>query len=324
MKALVFIEQRDGRLKSSSCEALSVAAGLCGDSPGQVAGVLIGRDVAPLVSALKGKGVGKVYVASHDDLEHYNSLSYTRVMERAVSAFQPDVLLGMATPMGRDLFPRLAARLDAGLLTDLTAICDDQDFSGGVKPMYAGKILARVRYQGSGLKMATLRPNVFPLREGAGDAVPEVLDVSGLKDERLQTIEVRQGRGGQIDLAEATRVISGGRAMGNAENFAVLHACAEVLQAAVGASRAAVDAGYASHDMQVGQTGKTVNPGLYIACGISGAIQHLAGMKTSRVIVAINTDPDAAIFSVADYGIVADLFEAVPLLTEKLRALSDS
>ena len=323
MKVLVFIEQRDGKLKSSSLEALSAAAKLTGDQPDQVAGVLVGKGADALVGDLKGKGANKIYVAAGDELEHYNVYSYSRALEKAVKAFAPDVFLGAATPMGRDLFPRLSARLDAGLLTDLVDINFDDSFSGGVKPMYAGKVLGNVRFHGSGLKMATLRPNVFPVREVSGEANPEALDVSGLVDDRIKTLEVKKGTSDKADLTEAARIISGGRAMGNSDNFKILHECADVLQATVGASRAAVDSGYAGHDMQVGQTGKTVNPGLYIACGISGAIQHMAGMRTSKVIVAINTDPDAPIFSVADYGIVADLFEAVPVLTSKLKALLD-
>ena len=324
MRVLVFVEQRHGRLRASSLEALSAGSLLCGDRSDQLAAVLVGKAVEQLVSELKGRGPGIAFVASDDCLEHYNALSYSRAVERAIHAFSPDAVLGLASPMGRDLFPRLSARLDAGLLTDLIELDQNHGFSGGVKPMYAGKVMATVSYQGEGLKLATLRPNVFPLR--SLKSVPSLakIEVAGLSDERLKAMGVKKGHGNKADLTEAARIISGGRAMGSSDNFELLHKCAQVLQASVGASRAAVDSGYASHDMQVGQTGKTVNPNLYIACGISGMVQHMAGMKTSKVIVAVNKDPDAPIFGVADYGIVGDLFEVIPAMTRKLQGMLDS
>ncbi|MBI2603151.1 MAG: electron transfer flavoprotein subunit alpha/FixB family protein [Deltaproteobacteria bacterium] len=321
MKVLVFCEQRDGKLKSHSHEALTVAHRLAGKQAGDVAAVLAGSGVASLAGELKGWGAGKVYLAEASQLGHYNPLHYTSAMEQAVKQWQPQLVLGIASPMGRDLFARLSARLKAPLLTDLVEIKDDM--SGGTKPMYAGKVLASVRYKNKGLRLATLRPNVFAATASQGDAQTEALSVS-LADERLlKTLEVRKGKSEKPDLTEAARIVSGGRSLGSADNFAILNECAEVLGATVGASRAAVDSGYARHDMQVGQTGKTVNPNLYIACGISGSIQHMAGMRTSKVIVAVNTDPEAPIFSVATYGIVADLFEAVPLMTKKFKALLD-
>jgi len=171
MKVLVFIEQRAGKIKSSSLEALSTAAAMSGNKPDDVAGILIGQNIEGQTDALKGYGAGKVYIADHSDFADYNSLSYAKAVTKAAEDFKPDALLGVATPMGRDLFPRLSARLDAGLLTDLVDV-DTDAFSGGLKPMYAGKVLARVSFQGSGLKMATLRPNVFPAKESGGDATP--------------------------------------------------------------------------------------------------------------------------------------------------------
>jgi electron transfer flavoprotein alpha subunit len=188
--------------------------------------------------------------------------------------------------------------------------------------MYAGKCLAKVASQ-TPLTFVTIRPNVIPASEHqvpcALEAFTPAFDREAV--ERCQIAEVQKGKSEKPDLTEANIIISGGRALGNAENFKILHECADVVGATVGASRAAVDSGYAPHDMQVGQTGKTVNPNLYIACGISGSIQHLAGMRTSKVIVAINTDPDAPIFQKADYGIVADLFQAVPILQKEFKAL---
>ncbi|MEZ4742392.1 MAG: electron transfer flavoprotein subunit alpha/FixB family protein [Bdellovibrionota bacterium] len=319
MKVLVFLEQRDGKLKSSALEALTVANKMAKGEATNVAGLIIGDNVAALAAEVKDYGADTVFTANSDGLGKYNVLGYTAAVKAACDEFKPDVVLGIASPMGRDLFARCAARLDAGLLTDLVDI-DFNGFSGGVKPMYAGKVLANVKFSGSGLKMATLRPNVFAAESSTGAAVAKQLNVT-IDDSKIKTLEIKKGKSDKVDLTEASVIISGGRAMGDASKFEILHSCAEVIGASVGASRAAVDAGYAPHDMQVGQTGKTVNPQLYIACGISGAIQHMAGMRTSKVIVAINTDPDAPIFSVADYGIVADLFEAVPIMQEKFKEL---
>jgi electron transfer flavoprotein alpha subunit len=242
-------------------------------------------------------------------------------LESAIKAFQPDVVLGIASSMGRDLFARLSPRFSAPLVTDFVDVKDD--LSGGTKPMYAGKVLAKIAFATQSLRFISLRPNVFAAKESTGAAKPENLILNLSDDLPLKLLEIRKGKSEKPDLTEAVRIVSGGRSLGSAEKFSILFDCAEVIGASVGASRAAVDSGYASHDMQVGQTGKTVNPTLYIACGISGSIQHMAGMRTSKVVVAINTDSDAPIFSIATYGIVADLFEAVPILTRKLKELLD-
>ena len=223
--------------------------------------------------------------------------------------------------MGRDLFPRLAARMDGAILTDLTAIEASGTGITGTKPMYSGKCIADVSSAGSKITFATIRQNVFAASKiGNGSATGKPVSAAA-GDGKIKTIEIRKGKSAKPDLTEASVIISGGRAMGNSDNFKILIECADVIGATVGASRAAVDSGYASHDMQVGQTGKTVNPNLYIACGISGSIQHMAGMRTSKVIVAVNTDKDAPIFGVATYGIVADLFQVVPLLTARFKTL---
>ena len=256
-----------------------------------------------------------------DDLEKYNTMHYRDVLLKAVQEFNPDVILGMASPLTRDFFPRVAARLDTGLLTDLVELqTREGKLLGGIKPMYAGKVLSQVEFsQGVRQCMVTLRPNSTKPKKTSGSANLAPLEVSLDTNCSLQTKELAQGEASQSDLTEAGRIISGGRAMGSADNFKILEECGEVISATVGASRAAVDSGYAHHSMQVGQTGKTVSPSLYIACGISGSIQHMAGMRTSKTVVAINKDPDAPIFSIADYGIIADLFEAVPVLTRKLK-----
>jgi electron transfer flavoprotein alpha subunit len=321
MKVLVFIEQRDGKIKSSAFEALSVGAKLAG-SAGDCAAVLVGSGVEGLAAQLKGFGCDTVHVADGGDFKDYNPANYCAAVETAAKAHGAKVVIGAASPMGRDIFPRLTARFDGGILTDLVDVSLNGDSIQGVKPMYAGKCLAKVAIKNAGTQFVTIRPNVFKAENtGAGAANVAKLSVSAPAGSRIKTVEIRKGKSEKPDLTEAQFIISGGRALANAENFKILGECADVIGATVGASRAAVDSGYAPHDMQVGQTGKTVNPNLYIACGISGSIQHMAGMRTSKVIVAINTDPEAPIFKVATYGIVADLFKAVPEMTKQFQKL---
>jgi electron transfer flavoprotein alpha subunit len=321
MKALLFLEQRNGQLKTGSFETLAAIKDL-GLSEADVAGVLIGDQVKGLADQAKEHGVGQILVAEDSGLENYNVLNYASALQAAVETFQPDLVVGVASPMGRDLFPRLAARYNSGILTDLVSLSADGDVIKGVKPLYAGKCLGQVQAKTDNPVFVTIRPNVFQAEaKPASEAKVDTLDVS-LPESRLKVKEVRKGQSQTADLTEASRIISGGRAMGSSDAFSILQDAAKALDATVGASRAAVDSGYAPHDMQVGQTGKTVNPNLYIACGISGSIQHMAGMRTSKVIVAINTDPEAPIFKIADYGIVGDLFEAVPILTKKVQELN--
>ncbi|MBP9707641.1 MAG: electron transfer flavoprotein subunit alpha/FixB family protein [Oligoflexales bacterium] len=321
MKILVYIDQRDANIKSVSYEALTLAHKMAGKSS-DVAAVIIGSGVDKATSQLAGWGLDKVYICNDASLAKFNSMAYCRAVESAVEFYKPDLVIGGATPMGRELFPRLAAKLDGGLVTDAIAVEIAGSGIKTVKPLYAGKCLATQEIQGNKIKFVTIRPNVMAaVKPNAGTAAAEVITANAFINANLQTVEIRKGANSKPDLTEASVIISGGRSLASAENFKILFECAEVLGATVGASRAAVDSGYASHDMQVGQTGKTVNPNLYIACGISGSIQHMAGMRTSKVIVAVNTDPDAPIFSVADYGIVADLFKVVPLMTEKFKNL---
>jgi electron transfer flavoprotein alpha subunit len=320
MKILAIAEQRAGKLKAGAFEALTVAHKL-NSNPAEVAAVLVGNGITGLAGELQGYGANKIYTVDAPALKEYNCLGYAAAIEAAIKAFNPDLVIGSASPLGKDILPRLAARLDAGILTDLVEISADGSAINGVKPMYSGKVLAKVSMSASGLKMAAVRLNVFQAnKSGQGSATPEAL-VFTAPESRLTTKEIRKGSSEKPDLTEASFIISGGRALGSADNFKVLHECADVIGATVGASRAAVDSGFAKHDMQVGQTGKTVNPNLYIACGISGSVQHMAGMRTSKVIVAVNTDPEAPIFAIADYGIVADLFEAMPIMTKKFKEI---
>ncbi len=320
MKVLVFVEQRDNKLKKSALEAIATARKLTG-SAAQVAALIIGASVDGLAVELKSYGVDTVYTVNGAAFDKYNVMAYAAATEQAIKTFAPKLVLGIASPMGRDLFPRLAARFDAGIVTDLIEIKIDGDYISGLKPMYSGKCYAELTLQNTELQFATLRPNVFKGEtSGDGAATVNKLEIAAPAS-ALQTVEIRKGKSEKADLTEASLIISGGRALGSADAFKILVEAADVIGATVGASRAAVDAGYAGHEMQVGQTGKTVNPNLYIAAGISGSIQHMAGMRSSKVIVAINTDPEAPIFKIANYGIVADLFQAVPALTKSLKEL---
>lgn len=319
MKVLVFCEQRESKLKSYVFEALSQAYKISGSNENNVAAVVVGSNVSPLVEQLKGWGCESAIIIEKDTLANYNILNYACAIEAAINDFSPDLVLGVASPLGRDLFPRLAARFKAPLMTDVVEI--DEQAKTVTKPMYAGKILAKCSFNNDSLRLITIRPNVFSAEECSGEAKTRKIDVDFSVDNPLKSIKVIKGESEKVDLTEASVIVSGGRSLGSKDNFNILYECADVLGATVGASRAAVDSGYASHDMQVGQTGKTVNPNLYVACGISGSIQHMAGMRTSKVVVAINTDIEAPIFSVASYGIVADLFEVVPILTRKLKEL---
>lgn len=323
MKVLVFCEQRSGNLKASAYEALSAAYQTTENNEKlEVAACTLGSGTLGLHETLYEKGAKTVFSYDEKNLENYNPLSYTEAFCKVIDEYKPEVILGMASPLGRDLFSRVAARKGAGLLTDLTTLeVENGSFVGGAKPMFAGKVIAEARYtENCSLKMASLRPNSFEILERKENGENVSMTDSLEEPSSLKFSSLTQSEGVQADLTEASRIISGGRSLASRENFKVLEDCAKVLGATVGASRAAVDSGYAEHSMQVGQTGKTVNPTLYIACGISGSIQHMAGMKTSKTIVAINTDPEAPIFSVADYGIVGDLFETVPLLTKKLES----
>ena len=238
------------------------------------------------------------------------------VLENAISELALDGLLGLASARGRDLFARLAARLNRPLGSDIIGI----DFTAqtALKSHFSGKTMATLKLDGSPL-LATIRPNAIEAIEAPSEAAEQDLAVDVDVPNGVTIREIKKGDGGKVDLTEAAVIITAGRPIDSADNYQIIEACAAQMGAAVGASRAAVDAGYAPHSMQVGQTGKTVSPRLYIGCGLSGSVQHFAGMKTSKVIVAINTDKDAPIFQKCDYGIIGDLFEVVPLLTEELK-----
>ena len=319
MSILVFIEQRDGQLRSVSREALGEATRLAASLGGPVVGVCC-ASADPGLAALGEAGADKVLLATHEAFARYDGAGYAAAVAAAVAAVQPTVVLFPASSIGKDLAPRVAARLGVGLASDCTALLATRAARSATRPVYAGKAVQKVAFPRTPA-LASLRPEAVRAGSRAGRPARRWSRRSrGTLRRRARRCGRRSGaEGGKVDLTEAEIIVSGGRGMKGPEHFALLEPLADALGASVGASRAVVDAGWRPHGEQVGQTGKTVAPKLYVAVGISGAIQHLAGMTSSRCIVAINKDPDAPIFKVADYGIVGDLFEVVPALTEAVK-----
>ncbi len=322
MSILAFIEQRDGKIRSVSREVLGEATRLAkslGANGGEVIGVCAAAS-DPGLASLGAFGVDRVLLATHEGFALYEGAGYAAAMVAAAEKTQPAVILFPASAMGKDLAARVAARLGAGLAADCTALAVESGRLIATRPVYAGKALQKVAFPKSPA-LVSLRPKVFAPVENAGRAgTVESLAVN-VAPARARVVRVTASAAGKVDLTESEIIVSGGRGLKGPENFNLIEGLAEALGATVGASRAVVDAGWRPHSDQVGQTGKTVSPKLYVAVGISGAIQHLAGMSSSRCIVAINKDPDAPIFKVADYGLVGDLFEVVPALTDAVRKL---
>jgi electron transfer flavoprotein alpha subunit len=318
----IVAEQRDGELKKISFELVSEGRRLA-DKLGQpLTAVLLGHNIKEKAPALGKYGADRVIVADDARLSVYTTDAYTSVIAQLVKAGEPTVLLLGASMQGKDLAGRLAARLGVGMAQDCVEFSLEDSILTAKRPIYAGKAYATVTFKDSLPQMATARPNALELNEPDESRSADIIDGEfNLDDSQLKTkvAEVIQQEGSKVDLTEAEKIVSGGRGMKESENYKILEELADLIGATVGASRSAVDAGWRPHSDQVGQTGKVVSPNLYIACGISGAIQHLAGMSTSKVIVAINKDPEAPIFQKADYGAVGDLFEIVPALTEEIK-----
>lgn len=321
---LVIAETRDGRVSGASREATSLASGLAAALGGQAeALVLGGAGVSAEAAGLGRFGAATVAVAEHEALVEYHPEAYADVVVERVRSGDYGAVLFSATTLGKDLAPRVAALLDVPLATDATDVSVEDGTVVVERPVYAGKAFARLEIDATPV-LVSIRPNVFPATESGAEGTvqtftPEV-DPGSWK---VRVVERKQEGGGATDVSEASIIVSGGRGMKDPSNWNLLEALRDALGSgtALGASRAVVDAGWRPHGEQVGQTGKTVAPTLYVAVGISGAIQHLAGMRTSKTIVAINRDADAPIFNVADYGIVGDLFEVLPRLTEEVAAL---
>ena len=318
----VFVEQRSGVALPAGLQAITAASLLAGKTGGRVVAGLIGHQLDALAEQVEGLGVAELHVADASVLEKYNALTYPRSLAAMIQKADPQVVLLAASFMGRDLAPRVAVRVDAGLATDCTEV--DLDSTGALvvrRPIYNGKAFCRVHFNSKKRQIASVRPNTFAMPAAGSSKAPRAAFqfTDDADDARQKTVEIARTGGVEKDVTEASIVVSGGRSLKSEENFKIIYDLAHALDGAVGASRAACDAGYQLHARQVGLTGKTVTPALYVACGISGAIQHLAGMRGSRCIVAINTDAEAPMFKVADYGVVADLFTFVPLLTEVVK-----
>ncbi|HET7658202.1 MAG TPA: electron transfer flavoprotein subunit alpha/FixB family protein [Bacillales bacterium] len=319
-KTLVLAEARDGELRNVSFEA--IAAGKQLSEGSEVVAVICGEQVAGLGEALVHYGADRVLTVENENLTNYTAGAYKQTLVQVIESENPEAIVFGHTAIGKDLAARLAGRLNCGLVSDVTELTVDGGEVIFTRPIYAGKAFEKKKVK-DGLLFATIRPNNIPALEKDESLNGEISAFSvDIKDLRSIVKEVvRKSTGGGVDLSEAKIVVSGGRGVKSAEGFEPLQELADVLGGAVGASRGAADAGYCDYALQIGQTGKVITPDLYIACGISGAIQHLAGMSNSKCIVAINKDPEANIFNVADYGIVGDLFEVVPKLTEELKAV---
>lgn len=322
MKILAFAEQRNSQFKKTAFEVVQAAKAIGEKLNAEVVALVVGNNIQAIASQLGGYGATKVLVVENAAVEHYSTTAYAKVIAEAAKKEGAEILLLPASAMGKDVAPRVAIKVQAGIASDCTALVVENGTVKATRPVYAGKGLLDVKIN-TGTKIFTLRPNVFTAGESSGaSAAVETLTVE-ITDADLGAVvkEIKQSSG-KKDVAEANIIVSGGRGLKGPENFAMIEELAASLGAAVGASRAAVDAGWRPHDEQVGQTGKTVSPSLYIAVAISGAVQHLAGMSSSKYIVAINKDKDAPIFSVADYGIVGDAFEVIPALTTEVKKLT--
>lgn len=317
----IVAEQRYGAFRKISFEIASTARKLADQLGEEVSAILLGSGIEGIAGELGKYGVDKVYVADQPIFEPYTTDAHAAAVAKVVKENNPSILLLGASAQGKDLSARLVGKLATGMATDCVDIKIVDGRLLALRPMFAGKCYGEIVVS-SFPQIASLRPNVFPAVENS--KTPEVIKFDpALDSSQLKTkvIEVQKDTAGKLDLTEANIIVSGGRGMKGPENYVILEELADILGATVGASRAAVDAGWRPQKDQVGQTGKVVSPNLYIACGISGAIQHLAGMGTSKYIVAINKDPDAPIFARADYGIVDDLFKVVPELTKEVKKL---
>ena len=317
---LVYIEVREGKVKKSSLEALSEAGRRAKDLNTDATAVMVGHNMDSLVSTVFPYGASKIYLLEGTVFSHYSAESYAQALVSLIEEIEPEVIFFSASAMGKDLSPRVAARLGVSLASDCTRTAARDGKLEVTRPVFAGKALITVTFK-SKPQIATLRPNVLPLAEPASEKGEVIKKEVVIPEDQIKgkAVEVIREEGAELDVTEAEIVVSGGRGIKGPENYDLLRELTAILpHSAVGASRSAVDAGWIDHQHQVGQTGKTVSPNLYFAFGISGAIQHLAGMSSSKCIVAVNKDPEAPIFKVADYGLVGDLFQVIPHLKEEL------
>jgi len=317
MSILAVAEQREGEFRKVTYEAVSEGRRIADSMGTDLTAVVLGAGIEAAAGDLGKYGADKVLVVDNPSLAEYLTDAYTNVVAEVVSQESPEVIVIGASTQGKDLAARLAARLSAGLAMDCVSVRVEDGSIVATRPMYGGKILTDVALSANP-QIVGIRPNAMAIVGTAKTGAVEKLDLDA-GDCRLQFVE-KKLETEKVELTEADIIVSGGRGMGGSD-YTIVEDLAAVLGGAVGASRSAVDEGWRPHADQVGQTGKVVSPNLYVACGISGAIQHLAGMSSSKVIVAVNKDPEAPIFSKADYGVVGDLFEMVPLITEEVKKL---
>jgi electron transfer flavoprotein alpha subunit len=320
----VFAEQRDGVISSVVYELLNKARELAVSLNTYVGAVFLGHNIEDKAQGLIHRGADKVFIVDDEVLKNYTAENYTTAIVDLVNKYKPEIILAGATTTGRSLVSRIAVNVYAGLTADCTGLDIDSEKKILIqtRPAFGGNIMARIISPNYRPQMATVRHKVMPEAEAdssrSGEVIKEPFDINK-EDRRVKFLDFVKEAIATVNLAEADIIVSGGRGIGQADNFKLIEELAQVLGAAVGSSRACVDAGWIPYSHQVGQTGRTVCPKIYIACGISGQIQHLVGMQSSKIIIAINKDPDAPIFKVANYGIVGDVLKIVPLLTKKLK-----
>ncbi len=315
---LVVCETKEGKLKKVSKETLSIGRSLASAAGGDLIALALGSSAGSIAEDTGRFGAKQLLTAGSGDLDQYNTEQHTAAVQKAVEKTNPAIVLFAGSSNGRDLAPRVAARLGAGVASDVTALEWTEGKLIARRPMYSGRVFATVEVDATPA-IATCRPNAFPVEESGGAASQVVqLDFTPVQT-KARVLETKIPEAGELTIAEADIIVSGGRGLKEAENFSHIRDLAHAIGGAVGASRATVDAGWIDHQHQVGQTGRVVSPNLYIAAGISGAIQHLAGMSSSKHIVAINKDAEAAIFRIADLGVVGDLFAILPALTEEVK-----
>jgi electron transfer flavoprotein alpha subunit len=318
----IFAEQRNGKVASVAYELLGIGRKLADDLNTELSAILFGAIESEAEELIKW-GADNVYVSRDQILEKFNDEPYSQLLIALIKEHRPEMVLAGATPIGRSFIPRVAARLRTGLTADCTSLAIDKDTGNllQIRPAFGGNIMATILCPNTRPQMATIRPRVMKRGQYDEGRKGEIIDVkaNSLTSRTKVLNTVREVSDTTVNLQEADIIVSGGRGLGDPKGFKLLEELAEILGGAVGASRAAVDSGWIPYRHQVGQTGKTVCPKIYIACGISGAVQHLVGMQSSDIIIAINKNPDAPIFNVATYGIVGDLYEIIPLLIKKIK-----
>lgn len=318
---LIFLEQRDNQIKKQSFEVVQLGTKLAGELSSEATGIVFGKDITN-INELSKYGLKKVINVSNEKLNKYSATAYSKILAEKAKELDSGIILFSHTAMGKDLAPIVAAKLLAGYSADNISIEVNNGELLSTRPVFAGKSLLKTSIK-TNVKVFSLRPNSVILEpvDNQDLTIEQLVPADDTLDLRYETSEIIKSAG-KLDVAEANIIVSGGRGMKDPANFKLIEELAEALGAATGASRAVVDAGWRPHSEQVGQTGKTVSPNLYIACGISGAIQHLAGMSSSKCIVAINKDKDAPIFQVADYGIIGDALEILPKLTAEIKKIN--